>query len=89
MDVKLGEPSGVDAPRKKITFLAPAAFRGFLGVRGCAPEFPFFFSPWDRTGMLYCAFRKLEISSTELDMARLETNMTISSTHCLRGEFIA
>jgi len=45
MDVKLGEPSGVDAPRKKITFLAPAAFRGFLWVRGCAPEFPFFFSP--------------------------------------------
>src|SRR5262249_12092342 len=40
-----GKSSGVDAPRKKITFLAPAAFRGFLGVRGCAPEFPFFFSP--------------------------------------------
>jgi hypothetical protein len=37
--------SGVDAPRKKITFFGPAAFRGFLGIRGCAPGFPFFVSP--------------------------------------------
>jgi hypothetical protein len=64
MDVKLGESSGVDAPRKKITFFAPAAFRGFLGVRGCAPGFPFFVSPRDRTGMFSCPFRKLDISST-------------------------
>ena len=31
-----GKSSGVDAPRKKITFLAPTPFRGFLGVRGSA-----------------------------------------------------
>jgi hypothetical protein len=46
-----GKSSGVDAPRKKITFFSPPAFRGFRGVRGCAPGFPFFFSPpgsdWD------------------------------------------
>ena len=57
MDVKLGESSGVDAPRKKITFFTPAAFRGFLGVRGCAHGLR------DRTRKFCCSIRKLDISS--------------------------
>ena len=31
--------SGVDAPRKKNTFLAPHPLQGFLSGRGCAPGF--------------------------------------------------
>ena len=34
-----GKSSGVDAPRKKNTFLAPHPLQGFLSGRGCAPGF--------------------------------------------------
>jgi hypothetical protein len=37
--------SGVDAPSNKSSFFGPPAFRGFLGIRGCAPGFPFFLVP--------------------------------------------
>ena len=37
--LKLKKSSGVEAPRNKISFLAPHPLQGFLGVRGCAPGF--------------------------------------------------
>ena len=37
--LKLEKSSGVEAPRKKNTFLAPHPLQGFLSGRGCAPGF--------------------------------------------------
>ena len=69
--VSLFETSGVDAPRNKSSFFSPPASGGFLGVRGCAREFPFFvsLSDWDVLLSLdYYLFRRIGI----LDTARTE-----------------